>query len=71
MLVVLVPDHAPDAVQVSAPVAFHVSVVVPPAATVVGDAVSVTLGGGVLATVAVYSPYSAGVPPAFAMKLSV
>jgi hypothetical protein len=43
-LVPLVPDQAPDAVQLVALVELHVSVELPPLATETGLAVSVTVG---------------------------
>ena len=52
-LVDFVPLHAPDAVQLDAPVLLHVSVDAPPAPTLVGDAFSETCG-----------TVGAGVPPA-------
>ncbi len=43
-LVALLPDHAPDAVQLVALVVLHASVELPPLATAVGLAARVTLG---------------------------
>ena len=55
--VALVPLQPPDAVHDVAFVELHVKVLLPPLPTVVGDAVNVTVGVGVvLATVTEYSP---------------
>jgi hypothetical protein len=45
-LVALVPDQAPEAVQLVAFVAAHVKVELPPLATVLGLAVTVMVGAG-------------------------
>ena len=50
--VAFVPVQLPDAVQLVAFVELHVSVEEPCAATVVGDAVNVTVGAGAIVTVA-------------------
>jgi hypothetical protein len=47
----LVPDHAPDAVHEVAFVDDQVNVDVPPLATLLGLALSVTLGAGATVTV--------------------
>jgi hypothetical protein len=52
-LTAFVPDHPFDAVQLVAPVALQVSIVLPPLATLVGLAAKVTTGGVLLATVTV------------------
>ena len=56
--VAFVPDHEPDAVQLVAFVALHVSVDAEPEATLVGDAVSVSVGAAscVTATVCAAEP---------------
>jgi hypothetical protein len=59
-LVALVPLQLPDAAQEVAFVELHVSVAAPLRATVVGFAVSVTVGAGTTVTVAVATPL---VPP--------
>jgi hypothetical protein len=48
-----VPDHAPDAVQLVALVELHVNVDAEPDATLVGEALSVTVGAAATVTVAV------------------
>ena len=50
--VALLPVQLPDAVQLVAFVELHVSVDEPCAATVVGDALKVTVGAGAIVTVA-------------------
>jgi len=45
-LVALPPLHPPDAVQLEAFVEFHVSVDASPLASVIGSALSVTVGAG-------------------------
>ena len=67
--VAFVPDHPPEAVQDVAFVEDHVSVLVPPLATDVGDADSVTVGAGVGA-VTVTDAVRCVVPPA-PVQLSV
>ena len=51
--VAFVPDHEPDAVQLVALVELHVSVDAEPDATLVGDALIVTVGVDATVTVAV------------------
>jgi len=67
--VALVPLHPPDAVHEVAFVELHVKVLLPPLATVVGDAFSVTIGVGVV-FVTVMEALAWAVPPA-PVQLSV
>ncbi len=61
-LTALLPDQAPDAVQEVALLDVHVSVELPPLATVLGLAPILTVGVGVALTVTVVD--CAAVPPA-------
>ena len=49
-LTVLVPDHAPEARQLVALLLDHVSVDAPPLATLVGEALKVSVGGAMVTT---------------------